>query len=109
MCGCPQVNTRVEKWHTILVLEGTTIPGIKTREGNVREVIFRTQRSTQSVSPRKLGACPIPRDKQYHYEPERKKENREINSNEFLGTHFYKFLSTPSTNHNDRINWRKQK
>lgn len=43
----------------------------------VREVIFRAQRSTQSVSPRKLGARPIPRDKQYHYEPERKKENRD--------------------------------
>lgn len=26
VCGWPQVNTRVEKWHTILVLEGTTIP-----------------------------------------------------------------------------------
>ena len=30
-----------------------------------------------------------------------KKENREINSNKLLGTHFYKFLTTASTNHNE--------
>lgn len=77
-------------------------------EHNVREVIFRAQRSTQSVSPGKLGASPVPRDKQYHYEAEKEKENKEINSNELLGTHFYKFLTTASTKQNDRKTWRKQ-
>lgn len=38
VCGCPHVNTRVEKWHTIFVLEGTTIPENKIMKTNKKQI-----------------------------------------------------------------------
>lgn len=59
VCCCPQVSTRVEKWQTILVLEGTTIP--EADNNNLESNKFQSE-APKSKRKAARGTIPLKMD-----------------------------------------------